>query len=478
MVQGIVCRGNKMKFCTGSQQFLFIIHRIPMKKIILTGLLIIVFQSGRAQKAAQFDIFSYQVPAKFVLKEKTDKLYLESRSGKDYCQLFLYPAKTGTADIEKDFAANWDFFARNPAQGINDPDTLEKQTSEGWDLCYGTAKGVYAKKAFWLSLSTISHGNMTYYTAAVFTHEKFLPAIESFTGSIVPDTNRFVNNTVNPVEQPQITQPAISSNHSGISKSSTRFDDGWLATVGKDYVQVTRTGTEVRLHYIDGSLDDARPNTTDATEYYWSKYVTPYFNVARPEKWAGVQYPVIYFMEGEATNRQTGQPCYVAIKIVYSGGARPVVIIAPDKQSFQQQFPHPNEADRMLNYNKFAITAADITGTWKGSGGGGVEYYNAYSGTYAGMSAVSSTDEFHFLANGTYSSQYRGAAMNNGGTQFSGQDFKGKFTVTDWTLTATNRLGGKTTVYNAQLIAVKSGYLLYLSDPDNTSMNYTLYREK
>jgi hypothetical protein len=132
----------------------------------------------------------------------------------------------------------------------------------------------------------------------------------------------------------------------------------------------------------------------------------------------------------------------------------------------------------MLNYNKFALTAGDITGTWKGSGGGGVEYYNAYTGTYAGMSAVSSTDEFRFLANGTYSSQYRSASINNSSTQFGGQDYNGKFSVTDWTLTASNRYGGKTTVFNAQLIAVRNGYLLYLSDPDNTSMNYTLYREK
>lgn len=449
-----------------------------MKKIIVWGLLTAIFQQAPAQQTGQFDIFSYTAPSKFVLKDNTDKLFFESKSGKDYCQLFLYPAKTGTADIEKDFAANWDFFARNPSQGINDPDTVDKQQSEGWDLCYGTAKGVYAKKAFWLSLSTISHGNMTYYTAAVFTHEKFLPAIEAFTGSIVPDTTRFAQQAVNPVVQPPIIETVLSSNSTGISKSSTRFDDGWLATAGKEYVQVTRAGTEVRLHYIDAALDNARPTTIDAPEYYWSKYVTPYFNVARPEKWAGVQYPVIYFMEGEATNRQTGQPCYVAIKIVYSGGARPIVIIAPDKQSFQQQFPHPNEADRMLNYNKFALTAGDITGTWKGSGGGGVEYYNAYTGTYAGMSAVSSTDEFRFLANGTYSSQYRSASTNNSGTQFGGQDYHGKFNVTDWTLSASNRYGGKSTVFNAQLIAVKNGYLLYLSDPDNSSMNYTLYREK
>ena len=168
----------------------------------------------------------------------------------------------------------------------------------------------------------------------------------------------------------------------------------------------------------------------------------------------------------------------MAIKVVYGGGARPVVIIAPNRESYRKEFPHPNDINKMLNYNKFAVTANDIIGTWKGSGGGGVEYYNAYSGTYAGMSAVSSTDEFTFNSDGTYSSMYRSANINNGGTQFGGQDFKGPFSVTDWSVTASNRYKGKTTTYKAQFIAVKGGYLLYMEDADNASMNYTLFKAK
>lgn len=447
-----------------------------MKNLIITLVFLAAVLTGMAQSAGRFDIFSYTTPAKFGLKEKKDKIFLESKSGKDYCQLFLYPARTGTTDIEKDFAANWDFFARNPSQGVADPESKEKQSQDGWDMMMGSARGSYNKKSFVISVTTITRGSLTYFLAAVFTSEKYIPVIQQFIAGITPDTNRFVQGTVtSPVTEP-VTGVTPTGNRSRMSKPRTQFDDGWLGTAMDDYVQLVRNGTEIRLHYIDAALDDARPQTIDAPEYYWSKYVTPYFNVASPQKWAGVQFPVIYFMEGQAINKQTGRSCYVAIKIVYSGGARPIVVIAPDKQSFQQQFPHPNELDTKLNANRFAVTAADLVGKWSGSGGGGVEYYNAYSGTYAGMSAVSSTDEFVFNTNGTYSSSYRGASMNNGGSQFSGQDFKGNFSVTDWTVTATNRLGGKTTVYNAQLIAVKNGYLLYLSDPDNPSMHYTLYR--
>jgi hypothetical protein len=232
------------------------------------------------------------------------------------------------------------------------------------------------------------------------------------------------------------------------------------------------------LHYIDKALDDARPNTIDAPEYYWSKYVEPYFTASNLQKWSGVQYPVIYHIQANAVDKKTGKACFVAIKIVYSGGARPIVVITPNQTSYNQQFPHPNDIDPMLNSNRFAVTASDIAGTWKGGGGGGVEYYNAYSGTYAGMSAISSSDEFTFKSNGTYSSVYRSASMNNSGAQFGGQDFNGKFSVTDWSITATNRYKGKTTKYNAQLIAVKGGCLLYLSDTENNSLNYTLFKAK
>jgi subtilisin-like proprotein convertase family protein len=120
----------------------------------------------------------------------------------------------------------------------------------------------------------------------------------------------------------------------------------------------------------------------------------------------------------------------------------------------------------------------DIIGKWNGSGGGGVEYYNAYTGTYAGMSAVSSTDEFIFNNDGSYLSMYRSASTNNSGTQFGSQDFRGSYSVTDWTITVDNRFGGKKTTFNSQLIAVKNGYLLFMSDSENPSMQYTLYRTK
>lgn len=429
-----------------------------------------------AQSMKGFDIFLYESPSGFELKENKDKLFYNKTEGKNYCQLFLYPATTGQSDIEKDFETNWNFFARNASQGINNPETKEKDTANGWQVIFGEARGSYNRKPFVITLTTFTKGDITFYAATVFSNEKYLQASQDFITSIDPHIEKFVRKSNNVPANLPATTSTLGNNKTIMTKYNTNFDDGWHATAGADYVQVTKAGTEVRLHYTDWALDDARPNTVDAPEYYWGKYVTPYFNVANPQKWEGVQYPVIYFMEGSATEKKTGKACYVAIKIVYSGGAKPIVIIAPNQSVYQQQFPHPNDADRMLNYNKFAVTANDIVGKWSGSGGGGVDYHNAYDGRYITSHTLSTSDEFTFNSNGTYTSTYRSANINGGNAQFGGQDFKGTYSVTDWQVTATNRLGGKTTNFFAQLIAVKGGYLLRLIDSDYSPLTYTLFR--
>lgn len=454
-------------------------------KHFLSVLFLLTNITGNAQTnigysgAKSFDIFSYISPAGFTVKDTGAKLFLNKTEGKNYCQLFIYPAITGENDIEKDFKKNWDFFARNKEQKVSDPETKDNDTLNGWQTIFGAAKGFFNKQMFTITVSTFTKDSLTYYIASVFTDKKFIPVVQQFIAGVKPNENKIVRNkSQEPEKNIPITSNTQPSENMGITRPTTTFNDGWAANALTDYVKLSKAGTELRLHYIDKALDDVRPNTIDAPEYYWSKYVEPYFTVSNLQKWSGVQYPVIYHMQANAIEKQTGKACFVAIKIVYAGGARPIVVITPDQNSYLQQFPHPNDIDPMLNANRFAVTANDIIGTWKGSGGGGVEYYNAYSGTYAGMSAVSSTDEFTFNGDGTYSSMYRSASMNNGGAQFGGQDFKGNFSVKDWSITATNRYGGKTTTYNAQLIAVKNGYLLYMSDKDNPSMSYTLFKAK
>lgn len=432
-----------------------------------------------AQSVKKYNIFTYTAPKGFVLKKLEQALFYEKKEGKSYCQIFLYPAVNSLGEPALDFDKDWNSFARNASQGVTDPETRETDTTGNWQIIMGGARGQYNRQPFVITLTTISNGSLSYYAAAVFTEQKYIAPIREFIGSIQPDTTLFtaslpVQGNTNPATGNTI-QPG---NTTGITKSTTRFDDGWLGTPAESYVKLTRDKSEIRLYYPDEALENARPNTIDAPEYYWSKYISPFYDIPNPEKWSGVQYPVIYHMQGYGRDRQTGSACYLAIKIVYSGGARPIVVKTTDQQTYQQLFPHPNDIDRMLYYNKFAVTAADITGKWKGGGGGSVNYYSVYTGNWAGYSSLSTSDEFTFNSNGTYSSEYRSASSSSSGSRFGAVDYKGNFSVSDWSISASNRYGGKATHFHAQLIAIKGGFLLYLEDPENKSMNYTLFKIK
>ncbi|MDX1956391.1 MAG: hypothetical protein SFU20_12745 [Chitinophagaceae bacterium] len=263
-----------------------------------------------------------------------------------------------------------------------------------------------------------------------------------------------------------------------LSKPTTNFDDGWTSTPTTDYVKVTRPGVEIRLYYADDGLEKIRSNTQEPSTFYWNQWVLPQFNIAQAERWSGVEYPVIYFMQGTGVDKQTGQSCHVAIKVIYEGGAQVVMAISQNQSAYQQLFPHPNDLNKMLGYNKFAITESDIIGTWTKNGGGGVEYYNAYTGNYAGMSALSTSDEFVFKTGGNYQSTHNSANTQNGSTQFNGINYAGKFQASDWELHASNRVSGKTKKFLAQFIAVKGGLLLQLTDSDYTPLVYTMYKSK
>lgn len=444
-----------------------------MKVIAILPLVFLSF-IVKAQSKKTFDIFSYTAPYGFTLKEDAGKIFFEKIEGSSYCQLYLWPAIATRGNADKNFEKDWNDFATRP-YNVAAPETKEIKSFAGWELVMGAARGTYNNIQFVISIATYTKSEITYTIVTVLNDKKYSEAAQSFIASVIPNEKKFVRSN-NPDPENNIT--AINTGTISIGKPITNFDDGWTAKALANYVEVTKGSTEIRLYYIDKALDDAKSNMIGVPEYYWSKYVEPYFTVSKPEKWGGVEYPIIYFMQGNAINKQTGKPCFVAIKIVQSGGARPIVIITPDAGTYRQQFAHPDDLNRMLNYNKFAVTAKDIIGTWNGGGGGGADYYNAYDGSYVTTHAISTSDEFIFSSNGTYSSRYRSANSSGGYTQFGGQDFSGKYFVADWKVTATNRLGGKTTAFNAQLIAVKGGCLLCMADPDEKLIEYTLYKSR
>ena len=300
---------------------------------------------------------------------------------------------------------------------------------------------------------------------------------------INPNDVRFEGNTLKfknaqtTTQTPQNIAPEQPANNYGITKYTTKFDDGWIGTPQNGYVSLQRNGVEVRLFYANKEWEDSIPSTTPYDDYYWAKTVTPYFNVSDLAKWSDVGFAMEKSIQADAVDKQTGKRCFVTMWFVGQGGFRGVtVVVAPNKNDFQRDFPNLKDINTVRNANRFAVTAQDIVGTWTGGGGGGVEYYNAYG--YAGMSAISTSDEFIFASNGTYQSTHNSANMSGGGTRFAKLQYKGNFTANDWELIATNRVSGKTKKFLCQFQAVRGGFLLILTDSDYEPLKYTLFKKR
>jgi hypothetical protein len=264
------------------------------------------------------------------------------------------------------------------------------------------------------------------------------------------------------------------------AKQTTNFTDtGWVSTVMDDYVSVTRNGVEVRLYYADQELDNAIPKNTQYPDYYWSKLVAPYFTVSNPEKFVSMRY-YAYLIHGEAVEKQSGKKCYVAFWNQNDTLARGnYLVVAPNRAAFQQSFPDPQEnISSMRGFNKFGVTNQDLIGTWTTpTEGGGYNFYSA-AGSWVGMSALSHGSDFIFDSSGNYRHIYTSANLNMGSSQFARIDYKGKFTVTnDWEIAATNHYNGATARFAAQIIAVRGGYLLVLTDK-RSEIKYALYQKK
>jgi hypothetical protein len=261
---------------------------------------------------------------------------------------------------------------------------------------------------------------------------------------------------------------------------TTNFDDGWIATVKDDFVEVTKEKIAVRLYYPVGMTEKMRPPASEVHDYFWNSTVLPSFEIKNVwQRKEETTYFPASFIYAEAVEKKTGKQCFICLYVVVNSGiANPVLGIADSKQSFEQVFPDPGQLRTKLGYNRFAIALKDLSGTWASSSSSGTDYYNAYTGAYAGMEFNSSYDIFTFNSGGSYSSKHSGSFGMIGNTKVYNQEYAGQEKVSEWELTLTNRFEGKTDVFEAWFEAVQGGRILRLINKQATGIKYQLIKTK
>jgi hypothetical protein len=160
--------------------------------------------------------------------------------------------------------------------------------------------------------------------------------------------------------------------------------------------------------------------------------------------------------------------------LVENGVGSCVEIVCPSKADYDAQFPDMPSTERMTGYNRFALSAADVTGTWQNTSSSYAQYYNVYTGNNAGMGGVSMSDKFVF-GNGTYEAEHKGASGMMGNQQFYQQKESGSYQVSFWELNITNQ-EGKATAYNAYYQAIKNGKIMHMQNKQYSGMQYHLLK--
>ena len=326
-----------------------------------------------------------------------------------------------------------------------------------------------------------------------------------------PDSDRFVSSqnsgtspangnlekTVNPGSGSAIIPPTkqeskpvqTSSSNGNFQFSTSNFDDGWVATIQKEWILVEKENARVYLFYaVPYNADNFSGTGVMDRDYYWDNYISKQFHITTKQyndagEFVSSLQPK--YVEGIGTDPVTGSPVFVAMTLSVAPNSAQMTIAAyPDEASFRKTFPKANDKftsdlTAMSRYNKFAIGANDFVGTWQDGNTSTLQWaYETPSGYegYAGMTVAATSAEFTFNADNTYSSIHNGATGAVGAMSTYQQKYKGTSTVSNWNMVLTNRWQGQTYNFEAYYKAVKGGRLLYLND--NAGSKFQLVKVK
>lgn len=451
-----------------------------MKQYLSMVLTLVFFSSAFSQATDRFNNFTYKKPPGFMVVAQNEKLYLEKKEGKQYCQLFVYPLTPSTGTVEKDFEAHWNFFARNPQQQVGDPEVSEYDSSNGWTVLFGAARGTYNKQSFAITVTTFTKAKQTYYVATVFSDKKFTEIAQAFTSEVVPDETVLVQINHQPTNNSTGNNTATSPNSTTIS---TQFEDGWTSTYIGPYVTVTKGDLKAWVFPVNDSLDKvARKPEEFLEDKYWRYSVNQFFqvrNVAeRPWQMSGSGSDKIF--EAEVKNRKTGEEGFVAMRVIWnSGRAQPVLAFAANKElMYNSVFAQYNSFEQVLVYNKFVVTPDLLRGTWRSSEAGSTGSYSIAGGFQGGNAKVGFKDEFIFNGDGSYQSMHGLKQRNETTTDGYVQRYKGTYSFDGETLQLTGWRKDDPGAFVCWMEGVQGGLALIIVNKKFTGQKYYLFRAR
>ncbi len=441
-------------------------------KTICTLSLLFVFCFCYAQPQT-FDITTYTAP-KGWKKQSTEsavQLSKEDAAKGTYCMITLMKAIPGTSDAKENFNAAWEAVVKEMVTVSAAPEMQPSSKEDGWEAQSGYAP-FESEGSKGIALLVTSTGFEKMVNILVLTntnvYEKEMTAfLESISlKKLNTVAMKPVTNPVKPV------QPNSVVKKDGFAFTTTNFDDGWTSTVQEDWVQVTKGTTSVLIHYPNKKADAYNSVVMDGLKNAWNILVAPRYSSASNFEFKPITgWQTIEFAEADMVVKTTGKTVHVVLfKMNYSNGSgRYLEFITQTKNSFEQEFGAYHQTtsgwenmEKMANYNKFAVAAADLQGKWSSDFTGAIQYVNASTGFDAGMDTHASVENFQIGNANAYAWDIGVASGQVGNIKFQSRKSSGKISMSgNWKATFSD-IEGKPRTYNIYFSCIKGLRVLWL----------------
>ena len=448
--------------------FIFII----MKKTSFFFLFIISVATAFAQKET-FDLITYTPPIGWD-KEVMNNVIGYSKvdnTKNSWCRISIYKSVESKANIDQDFESEWQELIAKPYNVYEAAQVNQVTNTNGWQIQSGGRNFIFNNNEAIALLATISGFGKTTSIVFLSNSEDYMPTLEDLIASmdlIKPSIGNTSSNTNNPD-----MIPSHISTFNGYSFSISNFDDGWIAAIKDDWVEVSKGSSDVLLHFGINMTDAIRMDITNAC---WNQLVANKYNINNlyTTVYSITKDFPFYFIQANATEKASGKSVFVSFRVIPKNGvAYCFEIITPTRNEFQQQFPTMEKIENMSGYNRFAIGKNDLIGTWQEGSGAFTQYYYVSSGNYAGMNITVSNLKYLFVNGSTYKTEVK--AVNN--NMYASEKETGTYTVSDWEVSTTDQ-NGKISSFSSWLEATKGGRILHLLNKKYSSEHYQLGRVK
>ena len=400
--------------------------------LLPASLFLLLLTPAAAQPQREsFDVFTFTPPSGFRRQTAKSRLVFSQSDNRkaSWCQLALYSSTPGKGTPEADFDSEWRTLAI--PLGLNSPPTTTPVSTLGdWKIRATFAGFPFEGKTAMVTVTTFSSLPLSASILATYNSPDCLTHLESLIRSLeLRSSSSSPSLPANP--QPASPNPAPAPT---ASFPNSKFDDGWSASASPAWTEVAKNNLKVLIHFPLPQADAYNSVLREADLNAWNLLVAPRYTAIRNLQWRSIQsFESITFLQADAIDKSSGAPVHIVLfKKHYSkGNGRYLEFIAPSRPAYEAEFgPYHNDEfnwDRNANFqfrNKFAVSPADLYGTWTASDYSSVSYYYVSSGRSAGATATSTADSYSFLPGSIYQSEHTGASGAVGAQRWSRQVYK------------------------------------------------------